>query len=156
MRKLIRSHKITGGVLLAFLAAGATMAAVAGGAGAPASRGPNPVAFTHVDVATLAEAGIQLLPATSASRIAAVEAEKVAQAAFSQRDLRETKFVRCIVANEDPAVDRDCWAVSLVPTELFSHGPPGTKIKAASYLLVLVDPVTRVVLLAQAGAPGQR
>jgi hypothetical protein len=71
------------------------------------------------------------------------------------RPVREAKFVRCSVANEDPPIDRDCWAVSLAPNELFSHGPPGTKLRPASYLLVLVDPLTSKVMLAQGGAPGE-
>ena len=61
-----------------------------------------------------------------------------------------SRYEYCRLVSKHPIIDLDCWAFSLDPTGRRSAFG-GT---AATYSLVLVDPISCEVLLNQIGWPG--
>ena len=164
MRKLTVRAKSLGALGGALVMVAIATAAVAG-----IERGgddaADPIRLISVDAPTLAEGGITLLPTMGSSLISAEAATKAAEERFRGRKANEAKFVHCVTTNQDNPLNQDCWIVSLQPDGIFASSPappsdapvPGgaSKLKEATYMVVLIDPATSEVLLAQAGAPGQ-
>jgi len=115
------------------------------------SNSPTTITFKAVPANVLAADGIYLtLPDDAATAATSSRlqnpAEVAASKAFRGAAVRESHFAHCRFAN----IDEDCWAVSLDPSSVQSHGPVPMR---ATYLLTLVDPITQEVLVSEAGAP---
>jgi len=137
-------------ILLAALAvlAGAVLglASVVHSAGSPP-----PIVFAAVPPNVLSANGIDLTaPQGSSTTAAGQAAAATASRAFGGATVRESHFAHCVDPNLSPAIDQDCWAISLDPSGFHSHPPMGQPA-AATYLIVLVDSTGGEVLHAQAG-----
>lgn len=125
--------------------------ALAGGAKNVRSAGtPLAVPFNAVSTAKLAAAGITLSVPQSAGPAASTTAGEGAAAAASRaldgRTVREYHYAHCVDTQKVPALDQDCWAVSLDPSGLTSNPPPGFAAQQATYLIALIDPATQTFI----------
>jgi hypothetical protein len=127
----------------------------ASGRGSRGSRNPgvaNPAAvhFKTVSAAQLADGGIHLTKPLGTSTAAAGDAAAAAGSNwFGDLKILESKFVHCVDRNLHPAVDEDCWAVSLDTANFHPVGgtpPPGPVAKSPTYLMVLVEPGSNRIL----------
>jgi hypothetical protein len=125
------------------------------------AEAPSPaqlVPFATLSSSLLEESGVTLTEtqATPSSAVAVASSGRAAQIASAEmgRTAREIHFAYCNDPGTAPPISEDCWAVSLDPSGFHSHGPVGSAIRDASYLLVLIDPSTGNVLLRQAGGTG--
>ena len=99
--------------------------------------------------ATVASLSSSSTAATDASTTAASEKAPWAASAskaFGGAPIRESQYAHCVAEG----IDQDCWAVSLDPSGLRSHGPMKWH---DTFLVALVDPATDNVLFAEGGAP---
>jgi hypothetical protein len=55
----------------------------------------------------------------------------------------QTQYLHCVDPNASPAIDEDCWVVSVDPSNIRVHGIPGQPDpKPATWALVLVNATT--------------
>ena len=64
----------------------------------------------------------------------------------------EYHYAHCADEQSPAGLSEDCWAVSLDPSGLTSHGPPGAVPQQFTYLLVLLDPTDDKFIEAATGA----
>ena len=103
------------------------------------------VAFQTVSAAQLAAAGVSLNAPTDggSASAAAVSAQAAATDALQNTESQkvlETHFAHCVDTQMTPTLDRDCWAVSLDPSNVESSPAPGFPAQHATYLVALIDP----------------
>ncbi len=108
------------------------------------------VDFANVSADVLANRGIALWEPRSSPSMDEVEASAIASKAAGGAAVLESRYAYCRMVSKHPNIDQDCWAFSLDPTGRRSAFG-GT---AATYSLVLVDPISCEVLLNQIGWPG--
>lgn len=140
----------------AYIAALVAAAIAAGGFAASNGKSDPPFPFSTVTPAELAANGVALTAAQHAPPSLAV-AQSVANAhasdALANAAVRESHYVHCSDTFEVPAIDEDCYAVSLdpsvIPVVWAAHipGPPPAPMKWA---VVLVD-TSGSVLIEKAG-----
>jgi hypothetical protein len=146
IRSIRRRYATLGGAIAVGVAVAALTAAGGNSTGAP-------VTVSTVSAATLANGGITLTaPQASSPTVAAGDAAATAASnTYGGREVLEYHFAHCVDSESVPALDEDCWAVSLDPGDLASSPPRGFSGKQFSYLLVLIDPANDKLIEAQSG-----
>lgn len=113
-------------------------------------RTSSAVTFNAVSAGKLAAGGITLSAPQSAGSAASTTAGEAAAAAASSalggRTVQEYHHAHCVDTQKVPALNEDCWAVSLDPSGLTSNPPPGFAAQQASYLIALIDPATQTFI----------
>lgn len=114
-----------------------------------------PFPFTTVTPQELAGGGVALTQAQTSPSGAAVAqsvANAHASAALGQAAVRESHYVHCLDTNEVPAIDEDCYVVSVDASDLPVVAAPGfPDPPPMKWAVVLVDPTTGNVLVEKAG-----
>ena len=136
----------------AFVLAGIALAGAGCGASKSAAvSSPAAVYFTTVTAAQLAKGGIRLAESPNPSTPAGGRrAAAAASRWFGGLKVLQSSFAHCV---DGPAINEDCWAVSLDTAHFHPPGgtpPQGPVAKPPTYLVVLVKPGSNRILDAQA------
>lgn len=108
--------------------------------------------LTAVSAQTLASGGITLSTPTTTAAVSQSAAIQAAQTQFPGAQVHQAVLAQVQDSHQVPALDRLCWAVSLVPpagTE--SVGPPGSTPLPASYFVLFIDAQTGAFVFGTAG-----
>jgi hypothetical protein len=105
------------------------------------------VDFVNVSAALLAKHGVALGEPKSPPTMSEAEAAAIASEAHRGTEVLESRYTHCRVVDKHPPLDQDCWAFALDPSrQRFTM-----TASAATYALVLVDPVSGEILLDRIG-----
>jgi hypothetical protein len=104
--------------------------------------------LTASQIAGLASQGISFSPAQTAAPSGASQsnAATAASQAHGGQAAQSAVWMHCQDTARNPALNQDCWVVSLDITGMKEYGAPGTSATPATFAIELVDPSTGQVI----------
>ena len=151
----VRAIVGSGLVVLGLAGLAAVYTAPSASAPADAAKAPAEIPFSTITPLQVASSGIEFTAPHGTSSVAERQAAEVVGGNEFGLPVIEMHFAHCSDRHTVPAIDEDCWVVSLDTTNFHPIGghppiPPGSttpvRDRPVKYMVVLVEPGTGKVL----------